>query len=888
MSHAPKNELSPPGWAATLLELVLPRGTAGASVKADLDEEFRELAGRVRPTRARIWYMWETVKLAAHFAWSALRSDTSRERGGMGMDGTKLNLRLALRQFGRAPAFMFTAVATIALGIGANVAIFSVVNAVLLDPLPYDRPDELVAIWEWNVPRDRTNNVANPGNFSAWRDGSDAFSRMTAISMVQPATVSAAGEPNEAMVQYASPDFFSVLGLEALTGRTFNADLSAVETTEAVISDRYWRDQFGGSPDVVGRTLQLNGNPVVVVGVMPPEYVVFGEGTDLWAAIRIDEGDQTNSGRWLMVLGRLAPGATIEAADAELKAVSAALQVEFPTFNAGWSVNLVPLEEEVVGDVKRLLWMLLGAVGLLLLIASANVANLFLVRATARQREMAVRTSLGASGRTLAGQLLTESLLIAGAGAGLGIVGAQVATRWMATTMPDAFALPRVEGAGVDGSVLAFAAFVTVGTALLFGLLPALKAARTSPAGILGAESRGPSRRTGRVRDLLVIGEVGLSMILLAGAALFARSFVTLMQVDDGIETERVLVARVNLSGSTYAGDESKIAFFEELLGGLSARGDVEAVGGITFLPMDGLGAGTSYWVTDRPAPEPEDRRAADIRNVAGDYFGAMGIELLRGRLFDSRDGIGAPQTIVVNRSLATRYWPDAPAVGKRVVVNWLDETPWEVIGVVEDVRTSGPEVEPREVIYINYSMHTFFPWLQLAVRGSGDPEALTSTVRAELSAIDETLPLGNPRVMEDIVGRSVARPRMTSALMLIFATMATLLAAVGLYGVLAYTVSRRVREIGVRVALGAEPGRVVRLVAAQGSRLVLIGLAIGTVGALIGNRFIAALLYEVAPSDPFSLGLAGAVLAFVAVLACTVPAWRASRVAPAEALRPD
>jgi len=552
--------------------------------------------------------------------------------------------------------------------------------------------------------------------------------------------------------QYASLDFFQVLGLEAELGRTFVTDLEAVEATEVVLSSRYWRSRFGGDPNVIGRSLQLNATPVVVVGVMSPDYVVFGENIDLWAGIKIDRGDQTNSGRWLMVIGRLSDGVAIEAARGEIEAISASLREEFPEFNAGWSVNLVPLKQQVVGDVQQGLWILLGAVGLLLLIACANVANLFLVRATERQKEMAVRTSLGATGRALAGQLFTESVLIAGAGATIGIALAHFGTRVIASRMPAAFAMPRVESAGVDGPVLLFAVALTGATAILFGLLPALQAARTSPSGTLNAESRGPSRRSGAIRNSLVVGEVAISVVLLSAAALFGRSFFTLMSVDPGIEAERVLVGRVNLSGDTYPTAEPKVAFFDDLIARVAAQPGVDAVGAVTFLPMDGQGAATNYWPMDRPQPADQDRRPADIRNVAGDYFGAMGIQLLRGRTFDSRDAADGPQTMIINRATADLYWPDGDALGQQIAVNWVDEEPWEVIAVVENVHMAGLDTEPREVFYLHYAKATFFPWMHVAVRATGDPALLAATLRAQLAEFGpraparERAPDGRPR----------------------------------------------------------------------------------------------------------------------------------------------
>jgi putative ABC transport system permease protein len=804
------------------------------------------------------------------------------------MDRLRQNVRLALRRFVRAPGFTAIAVSTIALGIGANVAVFTVVDAVLLEPLPYENPEELVVLWEWHRPRDVRDNVANPGNFKAWKERSSSFSAMTAISLTMPATMTQEGEPNEVMIQAALPDFFSLLGVEATVGRTFSPDVQTDGPMEVVLSHRHWQSRYGGSPEVLGSTVLVNGHPAVIVGVLPSEYVIFGEGVDAWVAQNLEAGDQTNSGRWMMVLGRLAPGRTLEATRDEMQAIAAGLEEEFPDFNGGWTVNVVPLKQQVVGDVRASLWILLGAVGLLLLIACANVANLFLVRATERQKEMAVRTSLGASGSALAGQLFTESALIAGGGALLGLALAAWGTGTLVARMPDAFALPRVTSASVDGTVLAFTALVTVATAVLFGLLPAVQASGTSPAATLNAEGRGPSRRSGRARDTLVVAEVGLSVVLLAGALLLGRSMMTLLAVDDGLEPKGVLVGRVNLSGDTYPDPEQKVAFFEELLDDVEALPGVAAAGAITFLPMDGMGAGTSFWPADRPMPTPEERPTADIRNVAGEYFRSMGIELLKGRVLDNRDRRGAPQAVVVNRTLAESQWPGQDPIGQRVVVNWVDDTPWEVVGVVEDVRMTGLAEAPRESIYMHYPQATFFPWMHLTIRTQGDPTTLAPSVRSVLQDLDPALPLGSVRPMSDIVTATAARLRMTALLLVVFAGLATLIAAVGLYGVLAYAVSQRIREIGVRIAMGARPGTVLGQVLRQGARLAGVGLVLGLGAALAGGRFVSSLLYEVEPSDPVSLLGAGAALFTVALMACAVPAWRASRVPPAEALRSD
>ena len=481
--------------------------------------------------------------------------------------------------------------------------------------------------------------------------------------------------------------------------------------------------------------------------------------------------------------------------------------------------------------------------------------------------------------------LITTPYWAAGA---LGVALAWAGTRALATRMPDAFALPRVEAAGVDGAVLLFALGLALLTGLLFGVVPAVQAARTAPAATLNAEGRGPSERTGLLRNVLVVAEVALSVVLLAGAALFGRSLVSLLSVDPGIDPEQVVVGRVNLSTGEYGTPEARVRFFEDLVTGVAERPGIAAVGGVTFLPMAGPAAATGFHPADRPAPPAEDRDGAGIRNVVGDYFGAMGIRVLQGRTFDGRDVPSAPQRVVVGRTLAERYWPGETAVGKPLVVDWVDDTPWEVVGVVEDVRVQGLDQAPDNVIYMNYAQAPFFPFVHLVARGDGPGSDPVSVLRAELAERDPSLPLGAVRDMVSIVSRSAARPRMTTFLMTVFAGLATLLATVGLYGVLSYTVSRRVREIGVRIALGARPADVLGMVVRQGTALVVVGLAIGLSASVVGGRLVAALLFGIEPTDPAALGAAGLLLLTVAVLACVLPAWRAARVPPAEALRSE
>lgn len=873
----------PPRWVDRLLERTLPTGGAGRSARSDLDTEFRERTARGEPG-VRAWYVWEGIKLSSHFV---VRGLGEAVKGGGIMSGWGRQLRSAVRQFRLETGFMATAIGTIALGIGATVTIFSIVEAVVLSPLPYDEPDQLVAVWEWNVPRDRHRNVANPGNFVAWRERASSMADMSGVSIQQPSRISVDGRTDEVMVQAAVPNFFDLLGVDAALGTTFTQQAEE-GVMEIVLSDAFWRRYFAADPAVLGRSVDLNGFDGTVVGVLAPGFVIHGQGTELWRSFGGPLGDQTDSGRWMMVVGRMNPDTSPEAADVEMRGIAAALEQEYPDFNGGWSAEVFPMADEVVGDVRAALWMFLGAVGILLLIANANVAGLFMVRATHKRQTLAVHAALGATRFDLLRQGMVEAAVVAATGALVGVVGAHAAIAWMATSMPDAFRLPRIEEATVVGGALWVAVGITVLTTLVFGALPTLHVRGGASAGVMRAEGRGSSRGTVQARRLLVVAEVALSVVLLAGAGLFVRSLSALMSVDDGIAPEHVLVARINLAGPSYSGDQAKTAFFAALHDSLRALPGVEATGGTTFLPMNGSGAGTSFWPADRPEPEADDRRAADIRNVSGDYFDAMGIELLGGRTFDGRDGPDDPQRVIVNRALADRYWPGQSAVGQSLVVNWVDHEPWEIIGVVADVRASGPAEPSREAVYIHYPHQTFFPWQQVAVRVRGEPAVMADALRSTVARLDPQVPVGQLQVMQEVVDRAVAQPRMQRTLMLVFAVLATLLAAVGLYGLLAYTVSRRVREIGVRMALGAQPDRVVGSVLAQGLSLVGGGLLIGLVASAAMGRLVAGLLHGVQPIDPLSLAGAGAVIGCVACVACAVPALRAARIPPSDALRPE
>ncbi len=845
----------------------------------DLEDEYR---ARPPGPRRTLWFAGEAAKLAVRYL-------IRRERGG-DMDRWFGHIRFALRRVLRDPGYAVIVMGTMALGTGATVAIFSVVDAVLLRPLPYHAPDRLVSVFEAALARDDQRNVANPGNVRAWREGAPSLSGIAGISLVQPMVLSAPGEPREILVSVTTPDFFRVLGLDPVLGPGFDPQSGGAESgNEAILSYRAWQEIYGGAPDVVGRTLTVNGTSAVVAGVLPVGYVPFGEDAEMFVAQPLSSlGDQTNTGRFLYTVARLAPGADVRRARDELEAVAAGLREQYPDFNAGWSTTVVPLQEYVVGDVRSGLWVLLGAVGLLLLVACANVANLGLARATDRKREMAIRTSLGASGGALARQLLTESALLVGVGGLLGLVAAETGTRLLAARMPDAFALPRVEQAGVDLRVLLFALGVTVLTGILVGLVPALQARRLAPAATLNAEGRGPGHESSRVRDLLVVGEMALSVVLLVGAGLLARSFMALVSVDSGIRPENVVTARVNLTGPRYDGREPDVRFYDRLAERLSELPGVEAGGGVTFLPMAGSGAATSYYAADKPEPPKEDWPVANIRNVVGDYFQAMGIDLLQGRLFDQRDRPESPRVIVVNRALAEQEWPGENPIGKPLAINWTSLEPWTVVGVVEDVRLGGLEQEPTPTVYHAYAQAPYFPFMTIALRTRGETAQAVTALRALVRELDPALPLSRVAVMDDVVARSVARPRMTTFLMGVFAAVASALAAVGLYGILSYNVARRGREFGVRMAMGADRSDVLGMVARRGLLLAVVGLLVGAGVALAGAGILRSLLYQTPARDPVSFALAGLLLMVVAGLASLVPAWRATRVQPVDALRSD
>ena len=819
------------------------------------------------------------------------------------MSGLLQDLRYAVRGLRQRPGFALIAVLTLALGIGANTAIFSIANGVLLRPLPYADPDRLVMVWGhraqsplaelseseyWDL-RERARTLAG---VAAFVDGS--------------LNLTGSGAPERLRVGFMTASATGVLGAEPRVGRGFTADEDLPGRPLAVLlSDGLWRRRFGADPAIVGRTLTLDDAPATVVGIMPPDFQLpssFGTPSELWAPLRLDPSADRSERGWhyLRAVGRLRSGVTVEAASRESSALMRAMLAEYPTeYRADFDGSATSVRQEVVGDVRPAILVLLGAVALLLLIACANVAGLLLARAEGRQREIALRTALGAGRGRLVRQLLTESVLLAVVGGVLGLLAAVWGVRGLVLAAPAS--IPRLDAVGIDAPVLAFTVGVTLLTGLLFGLAPALHAARSDLSGALGDGGRGGTSGVARhrVRRALVAGQVALALVLLTGAGLLVQSFLRLRQVDPGFRPERLLTARIELSPLRYATNESMRSFYRNLLDRLQTLPGVRGAATARALPMtDRLEIGDWSFVLEGRAsspPLPSDWHPADWQVVSPDYFRTMGIPLQHGRGIEPSDRLGAPGVVVVNRTLANQVWPGGEPVGQRVLLGGGEvDSVWRtVVGVVGDVRHRGLSAQPRPEMFLPYDQFpagtgTATRALYLVIRTAGDPGALVPAVRAALAGIDPDVPLAGVQTMEEAMGSWAAERRLLMLLVTSFAALALLLGAVGIYGVMAHLVAQREREIGVRVALGAVPGEIVRLVTTQGMAMVGLGIVAGAVISLAATRLLQSLLFEVRSSDPVTLLGTALALAAVAALAMLVPALRATRVDPIEALRAD
>jgi len=799
------------------------------------------------------------------------------------------DLRHGARLLCASPAFTLAAVAALAIGIGANTAIFAVVNTLLIQPLPYKDPERLAIVWEHNLPRDRRNNVVSPGNYLHWREMNSVFSEMSIVSMTFRTAYTGDGEPEELTQQIVNATLFPMLGVNAALGRVFTPEEDRPNSNRFVIlSDGLWRRRFGADPNVINRSIRLSGNLFTIVGVMPPGFSILDKNVDIWVPIGFSAEARTPQGRWTMVIARLKDGVTFKRAQDDMTRVASQLTAMFPDFDTGWTARVVPLKEQLTGGVRPALLVLVGAVGFVLLIACANVANLLLARATTRHRELAVRAALGADRGRLIRQLLSESLLLSVVGGIGGLALAWWALNFLRTVVATNLPIQRLEFVGLNGWVLLFACAAALGSGLLFGVIPAFTAAGISLTDALREGGRtGTSSRGRRVRHGLVIVEMALALVLLVGAGLLARSFLSLMRVNPGFDPSKTITMRVTLPSASYSSDSQIIPFFDRLFERIDSLPGVQAAGGISFLPLNGLGAATGFSIEGREKPRAGEEPVSEVKVVTHDFFKAMGIPLLRGRLFDGRDTAPNTRRVIVSESLVKKYFGERDPIGQRIVLAWYNEGPDEVIGVVGDVRSVSLETEPRGASYLPPARFAY-PFMGVAVRTSaGGPSIVPSIVNA-VHQLDSNVPVSQIRPMSEVIAVSTTERRFTMGVMVAFSVIALLLAAVGIYGVISYSVTQRTQEIGIRMALGAQRRDVLRMVVGDALLLAVVGIALGSAAAFVLTRLMTKLLFSVAPEDPVTFGAVAVLLVGVAALASYVPGRRATRVDPVVALRAE
>ncbi|MEK6410078.1 MAG: ABC transporter permease [Acidobacteriota bacterium] len=793
------------------------------------------------------------------------------------------DLRYGIRMLLKNPGFAVVAVIALALGIGANAAIFSVVNTVLLRPIPYEDPDRLMVVREKKPPQFPEFSVS-PGNFLDWQKQNTVFEKLVAINGTAFILVGEGAEPERLRGARVSAGLFEMLGVSPVNGRTFLEEEDQPGRENVVIlGNGLWKRRFAADPNVIGQAITLSGISYTVIGVMPAGFGFPDRETDLWAPVAFTARDaQAHGSHFLSVIGRLKPGATAAQARTDMNAIAGRLAEQYQDTNAGWGISVFPMQEYDVRDIKPALLVLLGAVALVLLIACANVANLLLARSTVRQKEIAIRAALGASRWRVARQLLTESVLLALAGGAVGLLLAQWGIGSLLALAPQD--LPRVKDVTLDAGVLGFTLLVTLLTGVIFGLVPALQASNPNLNETLKEGGRGTTGGHHRVRGALVVTEVALALLLLVGAGLLIRSFYRLQQVNPGFNSSNALAVTVSLPGRKYSQNDQRSAFFTQLIEKVSALPGVVAVGASQSLPIQGdylLG----FKIQGRPPDAPGEDPSTNYYAVTPDYFKAMGIPLLRGRVFTEQDKKDAPRVVVINEEMAKRYFPDQDPIGQRIHVTQGPEVFREIVGIVGGVKQYGL-AQPT-------TLQTYEPYLQmpfsgmtLVVRAEGNLAPLGGAIRSQVLAIDKEQPVSRIRPLEQLVSESVATQRFSMLLLGIFAAVALILSIVGLYGVMSYSVTQRTHEIGIRAALGAQRTDVLKLVVGQGMILALTGVGIGLAAAFALTRLMATLLFGIGATDPLTFVAIPAVLTGVALAACFVPARRATKVDPIIALR--
>jgi predicted permease len=805
------------------------------------------------------------------------------------------DIRFGYRMLLKAPGFMAVAVIVLALGIGANTAIFSVVNTVLLRPLPYLQPDRLVQVWH-TPPQSSfpglTRFSVSPANYLDWVNQNHSFEQM-AIYGFMSFNLTGKGEPESILATRVSSNFFSVLRTQPMAGRVFSSEEdSSGHGNVVVISHSFWQSHFGANPNTVGQTISLNSEPYTIVGIMPAKFAFPTSSdpkfqTQMWAPIAWSDKDRAVRGNHnFLVIGRLKLDANLEQAKAEMNTISSRLEQQYPADDRGWGATVIPLREQMVGEVRSALMILLGAVGFVLLIACANVANLVLVKTLARQKEIAIRTALGASSFRVLRQILAETLMLSLGGGLLGLAVAHFSVRLIVAFL--AQQLPFAANISLDVSVLGFTLLVSLLTGVIAGVVPAFRATKTNlndslKAGLGRTDADSGSNRT---RSVLVVSEMALSLVLLVGAGLMIRSLSHLRNVDPGMDTRNVATTDLQLSRVKYAKPVQQLAFYDQLVQRLRTLPGVESASAIDIMPLSGGGSTQPIAVEGRPMVPMAEQPEVPVRVVEPDFMRTMHIPLLQGRMLNSADTEDRPQAILISDAMAKRIWPGENPIGKRLTLTFFPEKSREVVGVVGNVKQDGLDVaEPAAALYLPMAQAAR-PFMTVVMRVAAQQGNLAPAIANAVHEIDREQPVNDVVTMDMVMADSISHQRFNMLLLGAFAGLALLLAAIGLYSVLAYSVRRRVREIGVRMALGAQRMDVIRMILGQGVRLALIGVVIGVVAAFVLTRLMANQLFQVSATDPLTFIGVAVILVLVAIVACYIPARRAAKVDPMVALR--
>jgi putative ABC transport system permease protein len=848
----------------------------------ELNEELASHIAMETSSRVRAGDEPEAARQAVlrQFGNFGLVAEVTRGKWGFAwLEHALSDARHAARSFGRTPSFSAIVIVTLGLGIGSSTAIFSLLDGILLRALAFPQPDQLMMLWEL-LPQTHKPNVVNLKNFVAWRERNHSFQSMAAYLGLPVNLLGDHGSEQVAGLDVTA-DFFSTMGTPPLLGRTFRpGEYWMDEPREVVLSYRAWQRLFGGKTDVIGKRISINASHHEIIGVMPPGFGLPNNKAELY----LPQAILLNEGRNYSVIARLRPGVSADAAKAEMATLAAQTEREDVDMNSGWSAIAVPMLEQAVGSVRPILLMLFAAVGLVLLLACANVANLLLMRASGRAREISVRLALGASRNRIVRQLLMESLLLALCGGLLGVVLGGAAVHLLKTSLPESLLIPRLNEVSVDIPVLLFSAAVSIVSAMFFGLVPALQSLKRNVSDDLHEATR--SVIAGRkLRRILVATEIALALVLVSGAGLMVRSFLRLATVDTGFHAENVLTVRMLLL--PVQKEQFHAETVREMLDRIRALPAVVAAGSIGILPMEGTNSGTWYYRTDRPEPAPSARPGGDVSIITPGYFEAMRIPMLRGRAFSSQDRMDSRFVAILNQSAARMLFPGEDALGKRLKVSWSDNDVVEVVGVVADVRHSGVSAPPDPCLFMPNDQQPF-PFTALVVRTAGDPAGLENAIREQVRLVDADQGISKIETMQQMVADSIARPRLEAIVLSLFGVIALGLACIGLYGLIAFSVAQRAREIGLRVALGAPQARIFRMILGDGLRLTAVGGLVGLASIVGLTRFLRSLLFEIQPLDPATLISVVSILVMVSLLACFFPARRAMNADPAAVLREE